>query len=58
MYFMSHDIARYDSNAEYNRLKYGDDTDEAGYDYRIEEPHRDPDNLYSIPLNGILNRIP
>lgn len=36
MYSVSHDIARYDSNAEYNRYLYGDDKKDEGYDYRVE----------------------
>lgn len=47
MYSISHDIARYDSDAEYNREQYGDTIDQEGYDYRIEQPHANQVNLYS-----------
>lgn len=50
MYSMSHDIARYDADATYNREQYGDTKPDPGYDYRIEEPHKDALNLYSAPI--------
>lgn len=38
MFSISHDIARYDTEAEYNRYQYGDMEDDPGYDYELVEP--------------------
>ncbi len=50
MFSISHDVARYDTEAEYNRYQYGDFSDDPGYDYEITIPCP-PESLY---IEGVL----
>lgn len=48
MFSVTHDIARYDTEAEYIRHQYGDYSDDPGYDYEIANKCPD-DALYTDP---------
>lgn len=48
MFALSHDISRYDTEAQYNHFLYGDTEKDPGYDYRIENFCDKPDGpLYA-----------